>query len=91
VRGFVCLCFDFDFDLLFVFIGACGDASAGWAGAASTLFGPSVAGVLLSSMIGFGDALTCCSGGASVFCGGGTVFVVSPAGSVSPPEATQAG
>jgi hypothetical protein len=58
-------------------------------GVPTTGFGVSVAGVLLSSMVGLGDAMTfvgCC---AFVFCCG-IVLEASFIGSVSPPEATQA-
>src|SRR5215211_9491503 len=57
-----------------------------------TLPGSTVTVVRLSSMVGLGEAMTCCScggGGAFVFCGG-TGLVASVTGSVSPLAASQA-
>jgi|ERR1043165_9248116 len=86
--GFVLWCFDFL--LLVVFIGVPVVVSAGWTGAASTFFDASPGFVLLSSMVGLGEATCVCGGCAFVFCCG-TVFSASVIGSVSPCAASQAG
>ena len=63
---------------------------AGWTLVPGSLPG-SMAVVLLSSMVGLGEAMTCCSCCcAFVFCVGGTGLVASVTGSVSPFAVSQA-
>jgi len=76
----------------FFFIGAVVAEESGWTLVPETVPGSMVV-VLLSSMVGLGEAMTCCSccGCASVFCGGvGTGLVASSTGSVSPFASSQA-
>jgi hypothetical protein len=78
----------FDLDFV-VFIGAAVAPCAGPTLVASTVEGSTTAGVLLSSIVGLGEAMTCCC----CCCAPGfccvVLFVAAAAGSVSPPALTQ--
>ncbi|MCA1620846.1 MAG: hypothetical protein LC795_16360 [Acidobacteria bacterium] len=78
---------------LVVFIGAARVACAGSTLTASARAGAaSAADVCESSTVGLGEAMTCCCccGGVAVSSGLFMPFAGAAAGSVSPPEATQA-
>lgn len=79
----------FDLCRVVFFNGAAVVAAAGRTFVDETLLGSTAAGVLLSSTVGLGEAMTCCSCGcALVFCC--VTAFASLTGSVSPPELSQA-